>query len=349
MLHLLFHLAMIMVIVFEARKPPRLVGPFILFLIVFTLGSLMLIFVLGGGDTFGAMRLLAYWLFLYLPLVGFISSHHLLPSAVVAQRICRVASAGLVLLGIWAFLIEPKLLEVNTVTIRSPKISQAMRIAVVSDLQTDHIGSYERRALRAVTETTPDLILLTGDYLQVSRRQIPTLAPQLNRLLREVQLAAPLGVYAVRGDTEFDAWAKLFDGLSITPLPDTTTLELDGLTLTGLSAVDSRFGPKAMAQTDGFHVVFGHAPDYALGNLAADLQIAGHTHGGQVRLPWIGPLLTLSRVPRSWAAGVTDLGDDRTLVVSRGIGMERGRAPRLRFLCRPEIVVIELLPDLSTN
>jgi predicted MPP superfamily phosphohydrolase len=76
----------------------------------------------------------------------------------------------------------------------------------------------------------------------------------------------------------------------------------------------------------------------------ADLLIAGHTHGGQVRLPGIGPLITLSRVRRSWAAGLTDIGRGRQLLVSRGIGMERGRAPRLRFLCRPELVVLELAP-----
>jgi predicted MPP superfamily phosphohydrolase len=94
----------------------------------------------------------------------------------------------------------------------------------------------------------------------------------------------------------------------------------------------------------GFHLVFGHAPDFALHAAPADLLVAGHTHGGQVRLPVIGPLLTFSRVPRAWASGVTRLGHDRTLVVSRGIGLERGHAPRLRFLCRPELVFLRLTP-----
>jgi predicted MPP superfamily phosphohydrolase len=50
-------------------------------------------------------------------------------------------------------------------------------------------------------------------------------------------------------------------------------------------------------------------------------------------------------VPRSWAAGVTRLVNGATLIVSRGVGMERGSAPRLRFLCRPELVIIEVLPS----
>lgn len=107
---------------------------------------------------------------------------------------------------------------------------------------------------------------------------------------------------------------------------------------------DSFTSSLSVAPADRFHIVLGHSPDFALGRVEADLLVAGHTHGGQVRLPGLGPLLTMSRVPRSWAAGVTSLQDGRTLVVSRGIGMERGAAPRLRFLCRPELVVIDVVP-----
>jgi predicted MPP superfamily phosphohydrolase len=54
--------------------------------------------------------------------------------------------------------------------------------------------------------------------------------------------------------------------------------------------------------------------------------------------------MTLSQVPRAWAAGLTELKGGGTLIVSRGVGMERGDAPRLRFLCTPEIVVIDVVP-----
>ena len=72
--------------------------------------------------------------------------------------------------------------------------------------------------------------------------------------------------------------------------------------------------------------------------------LAGHTHGGQVRFPLVGALVTNARVPRSWAAGLTELPGGNRLLVSRGIGMECGYAPRIRFLCRPELVVIDLGP-----
>jgi len=76
----------------------------------------------------------------------------------------------------------------------------------------------------------------------------------------------------------------------------------------------------------------------------ADLLLAGHTHGGQVQLPLIGPLMTLSIVPRAWASGHTALPWGGDLVVSRGVGMERREAPELRFLCRPQVVIVEVEP-----
>ena len=86
-------------------------------------------------------------------------------------------------------------------------------------------------------------------------------------------------------------------------------------------------------------------PNFALGQVQADLLVAGHTHGGQVQLPLIGPMVVNCRIPHRWAAGFTDLRGGGKLLVSRGIGMERGYAPRLRFLCRPELVVIDLTPE----
>ncbi len=133
----------------------------------------------------------------------------------------------------------------------------------------------------------------------------------------------------------------------MTAVESTRSFELERLRLTCLSEADS-FDPSlevARANPGRLHVVLGHSPDYALGRIEADLLVAGHTHGGQVQLPLVGPLVTLSEVPRRWAAGLTELPGGARLLVSRGIGMEGGAAPRLRFLCRPELAVIELTPE----
>src|SRR5690606_31801463 len=127
--------------------------------------------------------------------------------------------------------------------------------------------------------------------------------------------------------------------------PTDNVLVRSDVTLTGLPLGRSKAPLDLPRPSDRYHIVLGHRPDFALGSVDADLLLAGHTHGGQVQIPGFGPLVTLSNIPRAWAAGtVVSLDDDTTLVVSRGLGMERGVAPRLRFLCRPELVILDLVP-----
>ena len=94
-------------------------------------------------------------------------------------------------------------------------------------------------------------------------------------------------------------------------------------------------------------LLLAHRPDVGLtlpGRPRTDLVVAGHTHGGQVRLPLIGPPMILSDVPREVAAGgLHNLGEGRRVYVSRGVGVEHGgHAPRLRFLSPPEISLLTL-------
>ena len=92
-------------------------------------------------------------------------------------------------------------------------------------------------------------------------------------------------------------------------------------------------------------IVFAHRPDvlYALHrDTRVDLVVAGHTHGGQVQIPFYGPPITLSSVPRLVGAGGLHDVDGRRVYVSRGIGWEHGHAPRVRFLCPPEVSVLHL-------
>ena len=96
---------------------------------------------------------------------------------------------------------------------------------------------------------------------------------------------------------------------------------------------------------DDLRVLLAHKPDWALrlpegGRI--DLVVAGHTHGGQVRLPFVGPLITLTRVPREMAGGGLFTLCGSPLYVSRGVGCERGDAPRVRFNCPPEVTLLTL-------
>ena len=302
------------------------------------------------GHAFAAMRLLAWGVFLHGPVL-------LIGSAVAWGRTYRLMAVGcgavaVVLLAVAAdaFLVEPTWLEVSRREIRSSKIHRPIRIVVLADLQTDQVGPYEREVLRRALQEKPDLILLAGDYVQADEARRAEVVAQVNSLIAQDTLPGPDRVFAIRGNVDWDDWAESFRDTPVVVVDSTDSFDLDGaledVRLTCLGLRDSvNTSLEVAGDADRFHIVVGHSPEFARGHIEADLLVAGHTHGGQVRLPLVGPVMVFAAVPRSWAAGWTDLPGGGRLLVSRGVGMERGQAPRLRFLCRPELVVIDLLPE----
>lgn len=289
-----------------------------------------------GGTVFGSMRALSWGAFLAAPL-GLLGSAWLLRSP-------GSALGGLLLaaVGVDAFLVEPTRLEVSHNSVVVDGLTQPMRVVVVADLQTDQVGDFEREALRAALDQEPDLVLFPGDYLQLPPDRFIEESVALNQLLHELGFG-DVPFVAVRGDVDRDGWQESFAGLGGHVLTATSRVSIDGLTITALSPWASRDPDLVIQPVEGPHLVMGHAPDFALTRPPAQVLVAGHTHGGQVQLPLIGPLMTLTRVPRDQASGYTELDWGAHLFVSRGVGMERRDAPRLRLLCRPEVMVIDLL------
>jgi predicted MPP superfamily phosphohydrolase len=294
---------------------------------------------------FGRLQLLAWGVFLHFLVFCVISSILVWNQSRGIGFILAGLSSLLIIVTVDAFLIEPKWLEVNHRTLFSEKLENPIRIAVVADIQTDHPGKYEAHVLELTAGEEPDLVLLVGDYLQISDNKIYQQEfRNFQEILKAAQLDPPLGIYAVRGNVDHHDWLDLFSFLEITTFDATQTLEIDSITLTGVSWRGSENPNLKISGSDQYHIVFGHSPNYSLGEIEADVLIAGHTHGGQFQLPGIGPLLTLSLVPRNWASGMTEISPDKYLIVSRGIGLERGDAPRMRFFCRPELVILDLEP-----
>jgi predicted MPP superfamily phosphohydrolase len=294
---------------------------------------------------FGAVKLTCHGWFLQLPAV-------LLALGALdwrGQRRRRATVWPLGVLGLWAiaadaFLIEPHWLEITHHRIETTELDQPLRLVVVADLQTDAVGAYEERVLRAAQAAEPDLLLFAGDYLHLGAG--PERAAELerlNRLLRELDLSGRLGAVAVGGNCDWLDWPEVFAGTRIRPVRSTDQLQFGPLTVTALEPEHSR-ALRLLADVPGYHLVLGHHPDFALGEIGADLLLAGHCHGGQVRLPFLGPPLILSDIPRRWTDGLHELAPGQFLCVSRGVGLERGEAPPIRFLCRPELVVIDLVP-----
>jgi predicted MPP superfamily phosphohydrolase len=326
-----------------------LVKPATLSLLALLLVGLLCATLVFPGDPFGMMQMAAWGLFLHLPL-------YLIGLAALSGRrhwraaiVCLTMAGGIWTVAVDAFFVEPQWLEVSTVKMSSSKVQAPLRIVLIADLQTDRPGEYEAEVLAAAVAGNPDLILFAGDYVQQTGNNYLATVEKLRDLLLKVELSAPLGAFAVAGNTDYPGhWQAIFRDTQVAAEEWGGRHDLGSLVLTTLPLERSYNPYTVVAAEEKLHLVLGHSPNFSLGKVEADLLIAGHTHGGQVRLPGIGPLITLSQVPRSWASGATEIAPGKLLVVSRGIGMERGTAPRLRFLCRPELVFIDIEPSQGT-
>jgi predicted MPP superfamily phosphohydrolase len=254
--------------------------------------------------------------------------------------------------------VEPQRLVVKHVRLETPKIRKPLRILHISDIQSGGITDYEAEIFEQIKALQPDLILNTGDFLQV----VPpaTFESELPKLLRLIKDANPrFGTFAVFGDTELEFYRVSADTMAPLQMLSSRSVEIDTgdgvLSIHGLSLYQSKNQAWALRtvkpwldqlQDSTFRILFGHAPDYALsvGELPIDLCLAGHTHGGQVRLPWYGPMVIDSKVPREWARGFRRIGMPY-LNVSAGAGSNRRKGlPPLRFNCPTEMTLIELVP-----
>jgi len=221
------------------------------------------------------------------------------------------------------------------------RVTHPVRIVHLSDLHLEGFGRREARALEIVRSAKPDLILLTGDY--VSKETGHTYKEEVKRFFS--QLEAPFGVYAVPGNWDGDARA-LVEGTPVALLTgETARSEIRGINVSITGGWYDMPPPTADSSAD-LTIYLQHSPDYLAeaSDAGYDLYLAGHTHGGQVRIPGFGAVVTLSRFWKKYEAGLYREGRAH-LYVNRGLGLEGGWAPRVRLFCRPEVTVIDLLPD----
>jgi predicted MPP superfamily phosphohydrolase len=139
---------------------------------------------------------------------------------------------------------------------------------------------------------------------------------------------------------ETDGWTHLRNARIDVEL-DGLPFELIGLDDPHIERQDLRVAPRRHPDRFGFGIVHSPDPMPELSALGYDLVVYGHTHGGQVRLPLVGALVTNSDVPRRLVSGLVRLGD-RYAHISPGLGTSK-YAP-FRFLCRPEATLLDLRP-----
>lgn len=258
----------------------------------------------------------------------------------------------------WGAVVEPFRLELSEIylfTDRLPYGTPPIRILHITDLHVERLTQREERVLQLVKEARPDVIFITGDYVNLSCNRDPQTHAQVKQLLS--QLHAPFGVYATLGSPPVDlreTVPPIFDGLDI-PLMRLAWKPLDlgegrklivmGMDCTHDLPTDSARLARLISAVphDTPQVLLYHSPELMPQAIhhGIDLYLCGHTHGGQVRLPIIGPLLTSSQLGRKYVMGLYHEGRTN-LYVSRGIGLEGLSAPRVRFLASPEMTLITL-------
>lgn len=249
------------------------------------------------------------------------------------------------------------------VEIRDEKIPAAFDgfiLCQVSDVHNEARGEGNAALLRALREAAPDLICITGDFLDSRRTdldfalelagQLAEIAPAVyvtgNHEARLKDLSALEAGLAARGVRVLrDGWMPLARGgeeIALLGLDDPGFAAGEDWTLAeGLDQTQARLSALLAQAGDRFSLVLSHRPELlpAYAEAGADLVLSGHAHGGQVRLPGIGGLFAPGQgiLPRL-TSGVHARGETR-LVVSRGLG---NSAFPLRVFNPPEIVTVTL-------
>ena len=262
------------------------------------------------------------------------------------ENACLVLAAIGLLCFAYGWRVEPYWPEVTHTRIplaALPAGAAPIRIALISDVHSDRTPRLETRLPALIAAEHPDAIVFAGDAANS-----PGGLSVFRTLMTALAQVAP--TYGVRGNWDSYYFAKWdpFLGTGVTHLqPEGVAVTARGTTvwLIGLDVGHEPSLPRALsAAPQGVpRVLLYHYPDLMPDATAAkvDLYLAGHTHGGQVALPWYGALVTLSRFGKRYERGLYH--EDRTfLYVTRGIGME-GEGPRVRFCARPEVAILDLV------
>jgi uncharacterized protein len=257
------------------------------------------------------------------------------------------AAAGLLTVGN-AFGLEPHSFQVQELVLPVPKMppGHTLRLVQLSDLHIRIFHGYFRQVAETVNALAPEVIVLTGDYLERGRN--------INEVRTFLQLLqATYGIVAIQGNWEY--WARLegenlrrhFARAGVTLLiNERHDLEVRGIPLSILgldypSSADQTRQLQQLADAGRLNIVLSHVPafDHELLEESTDLILSGHTHGGQVRLPWLQPFY-LPRFSGKYVEGLFRVGAGGIpLYVTRGIGTSVVPA---RFFCPPEITLITL-------
>lgn len=265
---------------------------------------------------------------------------------------------GFSLIFLGSFIL-PKIISLKEVNIDFEKTptKENIKIAFISD---PHVGRYKKadfmqKVVNKIDSLKPDIVVMTGDFI-LQRAEYAIYLEPLS------QLRSKYPVYAVFGNHEsYQGFyldpktkdqtkylRKLFNKWNIQLLEnENATIEINNQKISILGIKEIWTGQASITDSLGntadskIKILLAHNPDAILmsGSEQIDLVLSGHTHAGQIRLPWLGPVPPVgTELGRNYAYGLFKK-DDTLLYVTSGIG-ESG--PRARFFSLPEIVLFNI-------
>lgn len=266
-------------------------------------------------------------------------------SAVLVFAVCCVA------LG---FITSTYCLKITEYEVTDEKISRDINIAVLTDLHTHSFGNENQRLLEMLKSRKPDLIFTVGDTVNKDSEDISFLSPLYKALSEIAPTYCSLGNHEI-SNSRLEEIKKLMSENAVLLDNEYTHITVNGTKLRvggimGYLPDDDKLNEfvKDFADTEDFTVMLMHCPEYyiwGLKNAGIDLFLCGHTHGGQVILPFIGGLYA----PEQGYLPYYDYGifheESSVMIISRGLGSSL--QPVRRFNNIPEILYVTLSPEVS--
>jgi len=259
------------------------------------------------------------------------------------------------LLAVWAFFIEPYLLAVTTLNLENKDL-KGLKVVFVGDF---HVKPSQRknliRIVNKINEQNTDLVLCTGDFVSGHKNNRTLPIEEISKELSKIK--SKYGIYTVLGNHDWwQGGEKIGNELEkngiVVLANESASVNFNGkkLYIAGLDDLSTRTVDiaKALDKTEAPTILLTHSPDifpfiskqenFPLTDKVV-LTLAGHTHGGQVRIPLIGATIVPTDYGERYAKGLV-VENGKNMFVTKGLGTS---ILPVRFNCLPEIVVINFI------
>ena len=260
---------------------------------------------------------------------------------------------------LYGWLVEREWLDETEFVVESPEWrGRDVRLAVLADLHTrTQDGEYIDRIVQRTLEMKPDAVLLLGDFMAGSPQSTLETSMGETEIAEHLKPLTNLPCYAVLGNHEYlydaaaarvaleNAGVKFVEGQRVRLLIDGLPLDIGGIHNVSR---DHGLGQVPEPQLGVPLVLLSHSPSGAKHAHPGTLvTLAGHMHGGQFRIPGVGPVFHFDMcVPRAHTAGAFTLPSGQLVYVSRGLGT--GSVP-IRICCRPELLTLVVRQAKQTD